>query len=453
MKYFLVLFYSIVMSAASGLPGSETSAAAPETAPSLTPPLRSPSAMKPLDVQTPPFSEFDFSWINGSNRQPSSLLTIGPLTWSAYLDAFYAYQFSNPIDHTIFPTTVASRHNEVAINLATVGFDVTGLDGPIGRLYFQAGTNAETDAGQDTTVNRGQYLTTRSQLPIQQAAAGWHFHVLDGINLEFGIFPSYIGLESYLPQENWNYLRPFISDFTPYYFNGSRTQIFITPKLKFEFWLVNGWQTVGKNNDGFGEGYILHWRPTGNLVLSNSFYTGTEEQRNPLARRYYTDNFAQWLYFKGSGGSLVKTSALCVVADYGYETRGDGNPNGPIYGAAISNRLTFSEQWAFTLRYDYFYDKTQALIIPLPVSTGYALPDNGSFLGSGETATIDFTPSPWIIYRLEYMHRNASVPYFSGSGGITGPGGYPVSSSNPGPFTPDLERSDDRAVVNLTLRL
>jgi len=104
-------------------------------------------------------------------------------------------------------------------------------------------------------------------------------------------------------------------------------------------------------------------------------------------------------------------------------------------------------------RYDYFYDKTQALIIQLPTSTGYNLPDAGSFVGSGETATVDFTPSPWIIYRLEFMHRNSNIPYFSGPGGITGPGGYPVSSTNPGPYTPDLRKSDNRAVFNVTLRL
>ena len=28
-----------------------------------------------------------------------------------------------------------------------------------------------------------------------------------------------------MPQENWNYTHPFVSDFTPYYFAGSRTQM------------------------------------------------------------------------------------------------------------------------------------------------------------------------------------------------------------------------------------
>jgi hypothetical protein len=57
-----------------------------------------------------------------------------------------------------------------------------------------------------------------------------------------------------------------------------------------------------------------------------------------------------------------------------------------------------------------------------------------------------------LLLRLEYMHRWTNIPYFSGPGGITGPGGVapagPASS-----FTPDLRKSDDRMAVNATLRL
>ena len=41
-------------------------------------------AAKPIDVTEPPFAEHDFAWMNGSNPQPSSLLGMGPVTWSLY---------------------------------------------------------------------------------------------------------------------------------------------------------------------------------------------------------------------------------------------------------------------------------------------------------------------------------------------------------------------------------
>src|SRR5437868_2556698 len=77
----------------------------------------------PLDLAEPPFGPFEFSWMNGSNPQPASLLGMGPLTWSVYVDAYFAWQFQGPLDHTIFPTTTAPRHNEISLNLAHLGVD------------------------------------------------------------------------------------------------------------------------------------------------------------------------------------------------------------------------------------------------------------------------------------------------------------------------------------------
>lgn len=418
-----------------------------------------PPSQKYFDETNPPFGAYDYSWMNGNNRQPPSLLTTGPLTFELYVDGFYDYQFSKPKDHTIFPATVAARHNEFGINLATIGVEVTGLDGPIGRLYLQEGINTETDSGQDATTTRGYFLQQRSLLAIQQVGAGWHFHELDGINFEVGLFPSYVGLESYLPQENWNYLRPFLSDFTPYYFTGSRTQIFISPQTKLELWLVNGWQTYGKFNEAFGIGYLYNWRPNGHFSLSHSIYDGSEEPADNQSNRFYTDNYLQWQYYRGSAGGIIQSSAVSVVVDWGYETRGANNrggANGPMYGTSISNRIEYSPKWATTLRYDYYYDKTQALVIAPPRASdgAQAAPidyPNGPFQGSGYTATVDFLPSPWLIYRLEYMHREANFPIFSGHGGITSDNGLKGGSQNG--FIPDLRQSDDRLVANVTLRL
>src|SRR5262249_24563394 len=122
--------------------------------------------------------------------------------------------------------------------------DVTGLDGPIGRVFLQYGTSVSTVYSQDRTLQRGFFLST---LPfIQQAAAGWHFHAWHGVNIELGIFPSYIGLESYLTQENWSYTKQFLSDFTPFFLSGLRAQLFFTRYFKLELWLVNGWQTFSQ---------------------------------------------------------------------------------------------------------------------------------------------------------------------------------------------------------------
>jgi hypothetical protein len=394
--------------------------------------------------------EPDFSWLNGSNRQPSSLLKWGPVTGSVFVDAYYAFQFSQPKDHTIFQTTAAPRHNEIALNLVALGVEIGDLGGPIGRLYLQAGSNQEALWGQDASTQRGFFLTLRTFAPVQQAALGWHFDVLNGVNVEAGIFPSYFALESYFPQENWNYLHPFVSDFTPYYFAGIRNQWYLTEATKVELWLVNGWQTFGQWHESRAGGYQLNTRPSEHISINHSTYVGKDQPNDGGAVRFYTDNFIQWQWMKGG---LFKSSALALVGDAGWEHRSIGQ-SGAMLGSSLSNRVEIDELWAFCLRADIFYDETQALVTQLPLGSLYQLPDKGAFLGGGFTVTVDMLPSPWVLLRAEYGHRIANIPYFSGPGGITGPGGVmPSDPASAASFTPDLRKSDDRVVVNATLRL
>lgn len=417
----------------------------------VAPDAPKPDPGKPLDVAEPPFGEFDFAWMNGNNPQPASLLALGPITPSLYIDTYYGYQFHRPIDHTVFPTTTAPRHDELSLNLAHVGLDVTGLDGPIGRLYIQYGSTVETVAGQDTTTTRGFYLTNRLLQNVQQAAVGWHWHALHGINAELGIFPSYVGLESYLPEENWSYTHAFMAESTPYYFFGARGQVFATRRLKVELWVVNGWQTFGQWHEGRAGGYLWNWRPRAWLSIVNSLYAGREVFGDPHALRLYTDNNLQLRYFEHPD-CIPRSLAVSVVLDGGHEHRGNA-PSGWMGGAQVAHRIEWTARWKSTLRLDTFVDETQALTTKFPVGSPYAWPDRGKLLLGGVSATIDYWPSPWLVTRLEYAHREANQPYFSGHDGITGPGGVLPEDPATTTFVPQLVKRDDRVVFNVTLRL
>jgi hypothetical protein len=415
----------------------------------------------PLDVREPPFGEFDVSWLNGTDRRPGPLLKMGPITASLYLDTYYAWQLSAPADHTILASTVASRHDEFSINQASLGLDLTGLDGPIGRLYIQYGTYTETVGGQDATTARGYFLTNRAFNYIQQAALGWHFHWRYGANLEIGILPAYVGIDSYLTQENWNYTHPFTDDFVPFYFAGIRAQLYATRRLKAELWLVNGWQTFGSWHETKAGALVLQWQPREWLALLTSAYVGQEAVGDPDSVRFYNDNWIQIRYYKSDAPRRIKSAALCIQADAGYERRGNA-PSGPMAGLLLAHRIEWSARWATTVRGDIFYDRTQALITPLPAGSPYSLPvgcvpgNCHAFLGGGGTITLDYLPSPWLLIRAEYSHREANIPYFSGHGGTTGPGGVAASASaDPlaAKFTPDLSNRDDRLILNATLRL
>ena len=92
----------------------------------------------------------------------------------------------------------------------------------------------------DSTTSRARSGTSA------RPTAAYHIDALNGINVDAGIFMSYVGLFSYDNYENWMYLPSYTSDNTPWFFNGIRVQIFTSDKLKIEPWIINGWQTYGK---------------------------------------------------------------------------------------------------------------------------------------------------------------------------------------------------------------
>jgi hypothetical protein len=59
-----------------------------------------------------------------------------------------------------------------------------------------------------------------------------------------------------------------------------------------------------------------------------------------------------------------------------------------------------------------------------------------------------------VTFRFEGNHRAANVPYFSGEGGVTPPGGNvgPAGSLVAG-WAPDLRKSENRVTIALLVKL
>jgi hypothetical protein len=66
----------------------------------------------------------------------------------------------------------------------------------------------------------------------------------------------------------------------------------------------------------------------------------------------------------------------------------------------------------------------------------------------------DFMPSQFVTFRAEFNHRAASVPYFSGPGGVTPPGGNTgAAGSLVEDWAPDLRKSENRVTFALLIKL
>ena len=119
----------------------------------------------------------------------------------------------------------------------------------------------------------GQWDLQGAYKYISEANGGYHFDVAHGLNVDAGIFVSYIGLFSYYNYDNWTYQPSFVSSNTPWFFNGLRVQWFPTQHLKIEPWLINGWQSYAKFNSHPGFGGQILWIPNDSLKMVFNTYT------------------------------------------------------------------------------------------------------------------------------------------------------------------------------------
>ena len=64
-------------------------------------------------------------------------------------------------------------------------------------------------------------------------------------------------------------------------------------------------------------------------------------------------------------------------------------------------------------------------------------------------------PKQFITWRLEYNHRASNVPYFSGPGGITPPGGnvFGAPGSLVDGWTPDLRKRENRIIIAVLVKI
>ena len=142
----------------------------------------------------------------------------------------------------------------------------------------QFGELSTTTPRNDASPARGQWQLDDAYRYISEAYGGYHFGDMHrGVNVEAGIFMSYIGLWSYYNFDNWTYQPSYVSSNTPWFFNGARVQWFPSDQLKIEPWLINGWQSYAQFNKAPGIGGQVRYAPTGDLILIfNQYVIGAD---------------------------------------------------------------------------------------------------------------------------------------------------------------------------------
>lgn len=418
-----------------------------------------------------PFAFADFTWLNGNSHQKEFPLATKIFTGQFSLDTNFVYSLNQPKDHTLVGSTNSGRTSEFQVQQIGIGGDFN-YQNVRGRLMTQFGMYSTMTPRNDASPYLGQWQLHDAYRYISEAYAGYHWDIWNGINLDVGIFMSYIGLCSYYNYENWVYQMSYVSANTPWFFNGMRLQTFPSDKLKIEYWLINGWQSYGMFNEAPGAGASILYRPTGDWAFVSNNYFGQDTFGTPTRTRVHSDNSVQYKYWD-QPPSYISKAALSVTLDVGCESGGgvncnsdkDGNPPQYFIGAMVYNRVWFDkDQHAITLGGGFINNPGRYLVLVPPINGADAksgAPDyftankGDEFRAWDASLTYDYMPNQFITYRVEFNHRQASVPYFAGRGGVTPKGGSNMGGlgSTVTDWTPDLVGTENRINASLMVRL
>jgi hypothetical protein len=461
----------------AAFPAAPTAGAAPAAAAAVAPkaPLVIPEALSAPDPGPPgvdtftPFAYGDFTWLNGAPRNHDTVLDTKFFTPEVRFDSHFMEDFNQPIDHTIVGATESFRSGEVQIEQASVGGDFH-WENVRGRILFMEGLFATTTPRNDASSATGngagnvggvgQWDLQNAYKYVSEAYGGYHFNVQHGLNVDAGIFVSYIGLFSYYNYDNWTYQPSYVSSNTPWFFNGVRIQWFPSNKLKIEPWIINGWQSYAKYNGHVGLGGQLLWQPKEWFKLvANQYGYGEDNLGLPHTQRIHTDDSILIRYYNNpNNGSGISKMGVTVTGDAGCQYGGgitchNGANKSDFLGWMAYDRIWWDHDlFAVTLGGGQMWNPGRYLTLLPPIDGAWAAsgsayftesPGQGAAMQDG-TITFQYMPKQYITWWAEWGYRHSDIPYFAGRGGVTPPGGnnglpqYYTCNSGASSMTNDL---------------
>src|SRR5262249_1150473 len=150
--------------------------------------------------------------------------------------------------------------------------------------------------------------------------------------------------------------------------------------------------------------------------------------------------------------------------DAGAETGGGVSASDQYFlGFMAYHRLWFAhDRYGLTLGGGAITNPGRYLVLLPPVNGATALSGTPYFTANPGAPfcawdmqlSADVTPQPFVTFRLEYNHRAASVPYFSGRGGVTPPDGNTGAPGSQVPsWAPDLVKTENRLSLAMLVKM
>jgi hypothetical protein len=221
------------------------------------------------------------------------------LTFSGYVEAYYALNLNRPSNGVTHYRWVDNRHN--TFQLSTVVLDTVAEAGAFNaHIALQAGPTADgwyAESAEARTGGAGTSANSASTWKyIQQANVGWKAPIGRGLLLQAGLFLTPIGFEGPAVKDNFNWSRSNLFLALPFYHAGLRASYELTDRIAVTAMVVNGWNDATDNNDGKSFHAQLTYKVADALSASVLYMGGPERPTgSPEGKpwRHLVDAWAQ----------------------------------------------------------------------------------------------------------------------------------------------------------------
>ena len=329
------------------------------------------------------------------------------------LDAYYAYNFNNPIGRVNYLRAYDVSSNAFSLNQAAVVLE-NAPDPSKGKSF---GARVDLQFGQATQTLQGNAANEPRSDVYRAIFQAYGTYVHRGLTVDVGKWGSSLGIEGNYSKDQMNYSRSLWFDFLPFYHMGARATYKLNDDLSVNYWIVNGTNQTEPFN-GFKDqlfGLTIQPHKTVNWIVN--YYLGQEHpdvvyypnggppglpteqglpftpiQNSPKGKLHIFDSYATWQ------PSSKLTFAL--EGDYVIERLQTYSAPMHVAGGAIYARRQLTPRFAIAGRAEYLTDRgglfsgvTQA-IKEATVTTEYRLPEG--FLIRGEFRR-DFSNRPYFL--------------------------------------------------------
>lgn len=311
-------------------------------------------------------------------QSSDSLKTAHKVTFSAYAEFFYLYDFNEPTNHLRQNFIYSyNRHNEINMNLGLIKASYQN-ENLRANFALMAGTYAQDNmaAEQDAL----QY--------VNEANIGIKISKKKNLWIDVGIMPSHIGWESAIGKDNFNLTRSLAAENSPYFETGAKISYTSdSGKWFISGLVVNGWQRIAKpeGSQSMSFGHQLTYKPNDKITLNSSSFIGNDKSKEEKKMRYFHDlhGIFQW----------TKQFSTIIGLDLGAEQKLKGSDQYNLwYTPNILMKYQLNEQWALAGRLEYYNDKKGVII-----NTGTP---NG-FQTFGYSLNVDYMIFKNVIFRTE----------------------------------------------------